>query len=1073
MKPCILKKLRAHLVAVMLMAGVIGAAAQSTVTGNVTDTSGEPLIGVSIQVKGVAGGTVTDIDGNYSIKVATPKTAVLLFTYIGMDALEEPVRDRTVINVVMKENSKVLEELVVVGYGTMKKSDLTGSVSRIDDKAMKQTIATNVDQMLQGKVAGVQVTQNSGAPGGATSIRIRGASSLNSSNEPLYVIDGVPMNTSGSEIGGFSWAGGTDGQNKVNPLASIAPSDIVSMDILKDASACAIYGAAGANGVVLITTRRGKSGTAALTYDGYVAWQQVAKRLDMMNLREYATYQQQLYAEGVLTDKLMDESFLDTSMLGRGTDWQDEIFRTAFMQNHQLSLTGGNDKTQYAMSGGWMKQEGIIIGSDFTRFNSRFNLDHKLTDWLQLGGTLAYTRTDEKITLNDGSDGVIMQAMTMMPSVPVRDFDGKWAGPNTVNGSSQWNPVALALEKNNTLLRQKVNGNFYLSLDFLKWFNFRSEYAYDASQNQNKAYVPRYKFGQVSNDINQMMQREDHSFFWMQKDYITFHKTFAQKHDVTAMGGFEASKSSWNGTMLIKKNFTTDDIFVLGSDGEFVKNTGWKDAATSASFYGRFNYGFDSRYLVTATIRRDGSSKFGSNRKWGNFPSFALAWRANQESFLKDYQWLNNLKLRAGYGRVGNSNIDTYLYAAAMMEILTANGTAYIPKNLSNPNLQWESSEQWNIGLDFAAFNNRVEFTLEFYKKSTKDLLMQVFTPDHFASNDWETIQTPFANIGKTENKGVDFQIIGRPIVTKDFNWNSTLTLSHNKNKIVALNDKSQRLYGKIDWFAPFGTATMFAVGQPMGVFYGYQTEGLFKNEAEIVGHATQTGGTAPYSNRIDKTSGAWVGDLKFVDRNGDGIIDAKDQTVIGDPNPDVTFGWTNNFQYKNWELSVGLTGQIGGDVLNWARYMTEGVSSIWDNQAASVLDRAITGWKDPKGGEGIDNAIIISGGENGIPRFSSLDGNGNRRMSDRWIEDGSYLRIQNIALSYNLPQKWAKAAYLQSAHLLQRAERAHLLEVQRLRPGNRRVQPERPASEHRPRPLSYPAHIHPRVQPLFLTINH
>ncbi len=995
----------------------MGMSAQTTVTGTVTDGIGEPVIGASVVEKGKTGGVVTDYDGNYSIKVSGPNVT-LVFSYIGTETQEIALKGRTTLDVVLTDSKEALEEVVVVGYGTQRKSDITGSVARLSEDQMKQSIVTNADQMLQGKVAGVQVTQNSGAPGGATSIRIRGASSLTSSNEPLYVIDGVPMSTAGSDIGGFDWAGGSNGQTKVNPMASIAPSDIVSIDVLKDASACAIYGVAGANGVILVTTRRGSAGRTNVTYDGYVAWQQTAKRLDMMDLREYATYQQQLLADGILNSNNMDPSFLDTSLLGRGTDWQDEIFRTAFMQNHQVGLTGGNEKVTFAVSSGWMNQEGIIIGSDFTRFNSRFNVDANITPWFKLGGSLAYTRTDEKITLNDGSDGVIMQAMTMMPSVPVYDFDGNWAGPTTVNGSSTWNPVALALEKNNTLLRQRVNGNFYANIDFLKYFTFRAEYAYDASQNQNKAYVPRYKFGQVSNDVNQMMHREDHAFYWMQKDYLTYHQTFNQKHDVTVMAGFEASKSSWNGTSLIKKNFTTDDIFILGEDGEFVSNSGWSDAVTNASVFARANYSFDNRYLVTATLRRDGSSKFGQNNKWGSFPSAALAWRINQEKFLQDASWLNNLKLRLGYGRVGNSNIDTYRYGASMSTMLTPNGTAYFPTNLPNPNLRWESSEQFNVGLDFAALNNRIEFTVDVYKKQTKDLLLQIFTPGHIATNEWMTIQTPYSNIGKTQNVGVDFQLNVRPVVTRDFNWNAALTVSHNKNKVVSLNDDSQILYGNIDWYAPFQTVSMFKVGQPMGVFYGYETEGFFMNEADIVGHATQTGGSIPYANKIDKTSGVWVGDIKFKDQNGDGIIDDKDQKIIGDPNPDFTFGFTNNLQWKEWELTIGLTGQVGGDILNWSRYKTEGLSSIWDNQAAAVLDRVQIGKIDPNGGDDISNLQVIGGGKNGIPRFSSLDGNQNNRMSDRWIEDATYLRIQNIALSYNLPQAWAKKAFLQQAKI-------------------------------------------------------
>ncbi len=1019
-----------HKVVRMLMAAIFAVTcmsmqAQTTVTGTVTDSSGEPVIGASVVEKGKSNGAATDIDGNYTITVSGPN-ASLVFSYVGCESQTVALKGRTKVDVTLADSREALDEVVVVGYGTQRKSDITGSVARISEDQMKQSIVTNADQMLQGRVAGVQVTQNSGAPGGATSIRIRGASSLNSSNEPLYIIDGVPMNTSGSDIGGFDWAGGTNGQTKVNPMAAIAPTDIVSIDVLKDASACAIYGAAGANGVVLVTTRRGSAGHNTVTYDGYVAWQTTAKRLDMMNLREYATYQQSLLADGVLNDKTIDPTYLDTSLLGKGTDWQDEIFRTAFMQNHQVGLNGGNDKVTYAVSAGWMDQEGIIIGSDFTRFNTRFNVDTNVTKWLKLGGSLAYTRTDEKITLNDGSDGVIMQAMTMMPSVPVRDFDGNWAGPNTVNGSSTWNPVALALEKNNTLLRQRVTGNFYLNVDFLKYFTFRAEYAYDASQNQNKAYVPRYSFGLVSNDINQMMHREDHSFYWMQKDYITYHQTIAQKHDVTVMVGFEASKSNWNGTSLVKKNFTTDDIFVLGEDGDFVSNSGWKDAASTASVFARANYAFDNRYLATFTIRRDGSSKFGQSNKWGSFPSVALAWRINQESFLRDVSWLNNLKLRLGYGQVGNSNIDTYRNGAAMSTMLTPHGTAYYPNNLANPNLKWESSEQFNAGLDVAVINNRIDLTVDVYKKQTKDLLMQVFTPGHFATNEWGTILTPYSNIGKTQNVGIDVQINARPIVTRDFHWTSSLTLSHNKNKVVALNDDSQVLYGNVDWYAPFQTVSMFKVGQPMGVFYGYETEGFFQNEADIVGHATQTGGNKPYANVINRESGAWIGDLKFRDQNGDGVIDDKDQLVIGDPNPDVTFGFTNTFTWKEWELNIGLTGQIGGDILNWARYKTEGLSSIWDNQATSVLDRVQVSKIDPNGPDVASNYHVTGGGANGIPRFSNLDGNGNNRMSDRWIEDGSYLRIQNISLSYTLPQRWAKKAFLQNAKIYFNVQNVH-----------------------------------------------
>ena len=985
--------LRGLLTAFMLCF-MLSAAAQVSVKGVVQDKSGEPLIGATVQEKGNTGnGSATDIDGRFVLKVKSAK-AVLLVSYVGMKPQEVALNGRTDLTITLEDDSELLDEVVVVGYGTQRKSDITGSVASISEDQMKQTIVTNADQMLQGKIAGVQVTQNSGAPGGATSVRIRGASSLNSSNEPLYVIDGVPMSGSNS-VQGFDWMGGSNGQTTVNPLASIAPSDIVSIDVLKDASACAIYGAAGANGVVLVTTRRGSAGHSNITYDGYVAWQTVAKRLDMMNLREYALYQQQLLAEGVLNEGNFDDTYSDISLLGKGTDWQDEIFRTAFMQNHQLSMTGGNEKTVYAMSAGWMKQDGIIVGSDFTRFNSRFNLDNNFTKWLKAGGALAITR-------NDGSDGVIMQAMTMMPSVPVRDFDGNWAGPNTVNGASTWNPVALALMTNNTLLRQKVTGNFYLNADFLKHFTFRAEYAFDASQNQNKSFIPTYKFGLVSNDINQMMQREEHNFYWMQKDYVTYNQKFLDKHDVTVMAGFEVSKSSWNGTMLIKNNFSSDNIHIMGEDGDFVKNSGWADASSSASVFARANYAFDNRYLLTATVRRDGSSKFGANNKWGTFPSMALAWRASQEKFLQDQEWLNNLKLRLGYGKVGNSNIDTYLYGSAMQTLVTPGGTAYIPKNLANPDLKWEASEQWNIGLDFAALDNRIEFTVDAYHKQTQDLLMQTFVPSHIGSNEWGEINTPWANIGKTRNIGIDIQINARPVVTKNFHWNSALTISHNRNKIVALNDDSQRIYGKVDWYAPFQTVSMFAVGQPMGVFYGYETEGLFENEADILGHATQTGGTNPYSNKVDKVSGAWIGDLKFRDRDGDGVITDDDQSPIGvlgyedSRTPIINFNINLSAAWRGFDIAAHIT-----YIQNYeARHPFWGDGNTFQSIMGDQWHLA-----DPTD---INSELIpgryptmIAGNTNHI----------NYTFSTFWMQDIWYLKLRNLTVGYTLPSKITKKA--------------------------------------------------------------
>ncbi|MDE5642999.1 MAG: SusC/RagA family TonB-linked outer membrane protein, partial [Muribaculaceae bacterium] len=661
--------LRGYLVALFLSI-TLGIVAQVEVTGTVLEPSGDPVIGAVVKEKGnEAAATTTDFDGAFALKVKSDK-ATLIISCVGMKTKEVALNGQKTVQVVMGEDSQVLDEFVVVGYGTSRKVDITGSVASVSEETLRQGIAANADQMLSGKIPGVQVTANSGAPGAATSIRIRGASSINSSNEPLYIIDGVQMSGAAGTIGGFDWTGdGSSGQTKAsNPLAGISPNDIVSIDVLKDASATAIYGAAGANGVIIITTRRGEAGRTSVTFDGYVAWQQTAKRLEMLDLPGFAKYQNDLYAEGA--NYQQNNTYLDPALLGPGTDWQDAVFRTAFMQNYQLQVSGGNDKITFAASGGWMDQDGIIIGSDFNRFNSRFSVDSHFTKWLKIGGQLAYTRTNETITLNDGSNGIIMQAMTMQPDVPVYDFAGNYASPSNVNGSSSWNPVALALQRNNTLLRQNITGNFYVDVDFLQKFTFRAEYGYIGSTALNKSYLPKIYEGVKSPiEINKIYQRQEDNYFWVQKDYVTYTDRFADKHDLTAMVGFEASASNWEGWWLTKQNLSFDNIHVIGSDGEFVSNDGWKDKVTTVSYFARVNYGFDNRYLLTATMRADGSSKFAKDHKWGYFPSVALAWRANQEAFLRDVTWLNNLKRRAGYGQVGNSNVDPYSYGATMFNV--------------------------------------------------------------------------------------------------------------------------------------------------------------------------------------------------------------------------------------------------------------------------------------------------------------------------------------------------------------------------------------------------------------------
>ncbi len=982
-----------------------------SVHGVVTDSNGKAIVGANVSVKGTRTGVATYEGGKFTISAKVGQTIVC--SYVGYFTEEYVIKGEE-LNISLLEDYLQLEEAVVtVGYGSVKRSDLTGSISSIKADKLKNTAIVNADQMLQGTVAGVQVSANSGAPGGATSIRIRGASSINNSNEPLYVVDGIPFSGSGSDISGFDWAGGSNGQTKVNPLSTIAPQDIISIDVLKDASATAIYGAAGANGVVIINTRRGREGKMTLSYDGQVAAQTLAKKIEMMDLAQFAQYK--LEMNKLYSNIPVDEIYKDPSLLGSGTDWQDEIFRTALMHSHALSLVGGTDKLQFSASLGYMNQDGTIHGSGFERYNTRFNVDGKVTNWLKGGGSLAFTRTEEVITRQDGSDGVIMQALTMSPSVPVYNFDGSFAGPTTVYGSSVLNPLWLAKMQNNTLVRNRIMGNFYLQLDPLDGFNVRTELGYDVSNSTNKSFIPTYDFGNgVANSLNQMRQQESQNLFWIWKTYATYNKTFNSKHNLNAMAGWELQSSKWGGTWLQKSGFSTDDILVMTSDGTFGSNDGYQDGATKASAFARLNYGYDDRYLLTGTFRADASSKFGSNNKWGYFPSAAFAWKISNESFLKNADWLSEFKLRLGYGMVGNDNISTYQYGSTMTNMLSVlSGSAYRVSNISNPNLKWEASQQYNIGLDFSVLDKRLSLTVDLYQKETKDLLMQVSVPSYLGvgPNDGLNIGAPVVNIGATMNRGIDIALNGYPILNNNFSWSSNLVLSMNKNNVTALNNDAQVITGGVKtWFgAHFTNSSLIQVGQPMGVFYGYVTDGYFQNEEDVLSSAVQVEDAAnPGQNLFNINTGTYVGDVKFKDIHADGKIDDKDQTIIGDPNPDFTFGWQNTFTYKSFDLNIGINGVYGGDILNIARFRVESLNNAYDNFSANAVNMARIAYDD--GG----NPYLANPETAITPRIALNDININNRMSDRWLEDGSYLRIQNITLGYTLDSKYAQKVGLE-----------------------------------------------------------
>ncbi len=991
------------LVPLLLMAFVVQG--QTQLTGTVKDGTGSALPGVNVIIKGTTSGTTTDADGRFSMQASS--SDVLLISFIGYKSQEIVVGNLTAINITMEEDIASLEEVVVVGYGTQRKSDLTGAIGSVNGESLRGSITASVDQALQGRVAGVQVLQNSGQPGGAVSIRIRGTSSLTQSSEPLYVIDGIQMYGNAQGIAGFDWQGGSGGQQAgaVNVLAAINPNDIESMEVLKDASATAIYGSRAANGVVIITTKRGKKGQAKLSYNGYYAVQEVYKTFDMMDLPAYAAYNNEVAQEVASINA--DARFADPTILGRGTDWQAAVFQPAPMQSHTITLSGGSEGTQYMVSGGYFEQEGIILGSNFKRFNLRTNIESKVRDGITIGANIALSQRDERITLQDGGDGVISQAAQMPPHIPVKDFNGNYAGPDQPNVSAQIgsNPVALALLRNNTVLNHRVMSNLYADIRIIKDLTFRSEVSVDYGNTLNMAFQPSYAWGRIENPVSRLGQRSDQSFYWLWNNYATYSKSLGN-HEFKVMAGTEAQRGTWESFTAYKINLPNDIPVMNQGDISPIPNTGNKSWNTLAAYFARVNYSFSDRYLLTATIRRDGSSRFGPQNRWGWFPSASLGWRVSQEDFLSQVEMIDNLKLRVGWGMTGNQEIPNYAFGAALTTENSAFGTAVRNSRYSNPFVQWESSEQFNVGLDAGFLGGRVELTFDAYLKKTDNLLLEVSLPNIFGTQ----VAGPLANVGSMENKGIEISLNSVNIDKGKFRWNTNTNVTINRNMVTSM--PGNPILRSVYWYTGFQTATRTYTGTPVGQFYGYVMEGIFTSKEEIENHATQilAPGTVTTEdpggqNLIEKTTGLWLGDVKWKDVNGDGVIDSNDQTIIGDPNPDWSFGFNNTLTYGPFSLDVFVIGTIGGDILNYSRARNEQMVGIFDNQAMSVQNRAQTQLKPGEGTDinNIDHVELINPNTN-MPRFDNGAENFNHHMSSRWIEDGTFVRLQNVKLAYTLP---------------------------------------------------------------------
>ena len=979
-----------------------------TVKGTVSAADG-PIIGATVKVKGAQGGVVTDFDGNYTISAQS--NATLVFSYVGFETKEVKVGGKRQIDVTLVEDETLLNEVVVVGYGTMRKSDLTGAVTQVDNKAFEKSVSTSIDQVLQGRAAGVQIQANTGTPGGSSTIRIRGTNSLNASSQPIFVIDGVIIDSDG----------GDDGNS--NPLAGINPSDILTMDILKDASATAIYGSRASNGVIMITTKRGKAGEATLTYDGYVGWQQMPRKLDVLNLRQYAEHNNDIADAQIKTHS---GTFLRPELLGSGTDWQDELFKTAFMTNHSISLTGGSEKTTYAISAGYLYQNGIAISTSFKRQTIRGNVDTELKKWLK--GGVSFSLSDSKQEMEKNWD-IINTALRSQPSVAVRNAEGGYDGPD-----DQWMPenaVALAEIKTNYAKRTNFRINTYLEAIFMKGLSFKTELSVDYNLNKTKTYTPDYTFGVKESSQRDGAWYKNDSKYWSWRNILTYNGTFGKKHNINAMIGQEMSHNYWENMSASNQGYLSNSVIDLRAGertGNNVNIDGYQNNTSLFSYFGRVLYNFDDRYLVTATLRRDGSSKFADGNRWGWFPSAAFAWRASQENFLKDNKVINNLKLRLGWGTTGNQNVQDWAYQAMLANYTTPWGVGVLNANNANPDLKWETTYSTNIGFDLSLFNSRIDFVFDWYYKKTNDLLMMLDLPAFLGSGAgsneaYGTASNPWGNIGSLRNTGIEMTLNTVNIENKDFQWRSNIVFSLNRNKVLSLDSDSGSLPQTLQIGSDVATVTNTVVDKPIGQFWGYKVIGRFDKPEDFY-YRDAEGNVKPValpkgaSMATSPTSGGvFIGDYIYEDINNDGVIDDSDQTFIGNPEPKFTWGFGNTFSYKGFDLSIQFSGSYGNKIMNYQRRFLD-ITGATSNQLTTVLNYARLEKIDADGPDDYRNYHVVNTGTI-MPRLSTESGvNKNNRVSDAYVEDGSYIRLQNVSLSYTFPRKWIKNLFLTNAKI-------------------------------------------------------
>lgn len=955
-----------------------------TVSGIISDQNGVPLEKATIKAKGVKAQAISDANGRFRLAVPEQANAIEV-SYVGMKPVTVSIDGKETVLVTLNVADSKLNEVVVIGYGTVRRSDVSSAVSSVKAKDLKDLPVAGIDQAIQGKVAGVTVTNNSGQPGGGVSVKVRGVTTINS-NDPLIVVDGVPFFNNTRSTTGYAGLGGSDGQTGNSVMASINPGDIESIDVLKDASAQAIYGSQAANGVILITTKKGKNGEGKVNYEMYYGQQQVQKKLDVMNLREFAQYQNEVLP---VLGQLPTEEFKDPSILGEGTDWQDAIFRHGQIQNHQLSFSGGKDKTSYYLSMNYFNQEGILIGSDFKRYTLRFSLDHQLKNWLKIGFSTNATRNIQNVTLSDAAYSTIWWSAVQSPLIPVKNIDGTWGGGTNIGGVmySQDNPVAKSHYRGNKGTHWQVFGNTYADIQLRKDLSFKTEFAYTLGLNNNIAYQNSGAIGPTMLQ-SQLFDAKSNNYYYALRTYLNYNKWF-NKHAISATAGHEAQYSYYESINGKKVNLA-NNILDLNA-GESNKQTwelgGGKNNWAMESWFARGSYTYDDRFSLSLSFRADASSNFGTNNRWGYFPGASLGWTVTNERFIEPAKnVLNYLKLRVGYGAVGNQNLPSgapnppYTSVIGFWPGPVGFGTSNYLNGISNPDLSWESVITKNAGFDASFLKGRIDLNVDVYKKTTSDMLLFLTGPSLIGVGDaWDDLKAPIGNVGQMSNTGIDISLTTTNIRNKDFTWKTTAIFTHYKNKLEKMAASTAGLTGKVLYNER--TITYTKPGYAVGSFYGLVTDGLFRTQADLDNSMKQF-------NKDTGVKGTYFGDVRFKDVNGDKKVDAEDITFIGSPLPKFTYGLTNNFQYKDFDLSIFIQGSHGAKIYNFMRWGLERMITGSENQLRSVLDRYTK--NNPNGK---------------LPRFTN-DNETNTFESDRYVENGSYLRIQNISFGYRLPKR-------------------------------------------------------------------